>query len=57
LIEFLKDVFGAAEKFRAQRHGSSAIMHAEVQIGDSMIEMADANENFPPRAGPAQHIM
>jgi len=55
LIEFLQDVFGATEKFRAQRPGSSAIMHAEVQIGDSMIEMADANENFPPRPA-AQHI-
>jgi PhnB protein len=55
LIEFLRDVFGATEKFRAQRPGSSAIMHAEVQIGDSMIEMADANENFPPRPA-AQHI-
>ena len=55
LIEFLKDVFGAMEKFRAQRPGSSAIMHAEVQIGDSMIEMADANENFPPRPA-ALHI-
>ncbi|HXP69619.1 MAG TPA: VOC family protein [Candidatus Dormibacteraeota bacterium] len=55
LIEFLGDVFGATEKFRAQRPGSSAIMHAEVQIGDSMIEMADANENFPPRPA-AQHI-
>jgi uncharacterized glyoxalase superfamily protein PhnB len=55
LIEFLKDVFGAVEKFRAQRPDSSAIMHAEVQIGDSMIEMADANENFPPRPA-ALHI-
>ena len=55
LIEFLQDVFGATEKFRAQRPGSSAIMHAEVQIGDSMIEMADANENVPPRPA-AQHI-
>ena len=55
LIEFLKDVFGAVEKFRAQRPGSSVIMHAEVQIGDSMIEMADANENFPPMPA-AQHI-
>jgi PhnB protein len=55
LIGFLQDVFGATEKFRAQRPASSAIMHAEVQIGDSMIEMADANENFPPRPA-AQHI-
>ena len=55
LIGFLKDVFGATEKFRAQRPGSSAIMHAEVQIGDSMIEMADANEKFPPRPA-ALHV-
>jgi len=55
LIGFLQDVFGATEKFRAQRPGSSSIMHAEVQIGDSMIEMADANENFLPRPA-AQHI-
>ena len=55
LIEFLKSVFGGVERFRAQRPGSSAIMHAEVQIGDSVIEMADANEKVPPRPG-ALHI-
>ena len=55
LIGFLKDVFGAVEKFRAQRPGSNAIMHAEVQIGDSMIEMADANEKVPSRPA-ALHI-
>ena len=55
LIGFLKDVFGAVEKFRAQRPGGSAIMHAEVQIGDSMIEMADANEKVPSRPA-ALHI-
>ena len=55
LIEFLKSVFGGLERFRAQRPGSSAVMHAEVQIGDSVIEMADANEKFPPRPA-ALHI-
>jgi len=55
LIEFLKNVFGAAEKFRAQRPGSNAIMHADVQIGDSMIEMADATEQYPARPD-ALHI-
>jgi uncharacterized glyoxalase superfamily protein PhnB len=54
-IEFLKNVFGAVEKFRVQRPGSNDIMHADVQIGDSMIEMADANEQFPPRSA-ALHI-
>lgn len=53
-IDFVKRAFGAAEKFRAQRPGSPAgaaesetIMHAEVQVGDSMIELADANPQFP----------
>jgi uncharacterized glyoxalase superfamily protein PhnB len=49
LIGFLKDVFGGVERFRAQRPASNAVMHAEVNIGDSVIEMADANENVPPR--------
>ena len=55
LIGFLKDVFGGVERFRAQRPGSNAVMHAEVNIGDSVIEMADSNENFPPRPA-ALHI-
>jgi PhnB protein len=55
LIEFLKSVFGGVERFRAQRPGSSTVMHAEVQIGDSVIEMADANEKVPPRPA-ALHI-
>ena len=55
LIEFLKSVFGGLERFRAQRPGSSAVMHAEVQIGDSVIEMGDANEKVPLRPA-ALHI-
>ena len=55
LIGFLKEVFGAVEKFRVQRPGTNLIMHAEVQLGDSMIEMADANEAFPPRLA-ALHV-
>jgi PhnB protein len=48
LIEFLEGAFGAEERFRVNRPGTQVIMHAEVKIGDSMIEMADANEQFPP---------
>jgi PhnB protein len=48
LIDFMKAAFGAEERFRVARPGSDAIMHAEVKIGDSMIEMADANPQFPP---------
>ena len=47
-IEFVKQAFGAEERFRIQRPGSETIMHAEVKIGDSMIELADANAQFPP---------
>jgi uncharacterized glyoxalase superfamily protein PhnB len=48
LIEFLKAAFGAEERFRMNRPGTEVIMHAELKIGDSMLEMADANEQFPP---------
>jgi PhnB protein len=48
LIGFLKGAFGAEERLRVNRPGTEVIMHAELKIGDSMIEMADANEQFPP---------
>jgi PhnB protein len=48
LIDFLKGAFGAEERFRVNRPGTPVIMHAEVKIGDSMIEMADASDQFPP---------
>jgi PhnB protein len=48
LIEFFKKGFGAEERFRMKRPGAETIMHAEVKIGDSMIELADANPQFPP---------
>jgi PhnB protein len=48
LIEFLKGAFGAEELFRVSRPGTEFIMHAELKIGDSIVEMADANEQFPP---------
>lgn len=48
-IDFVKQAFGAEEYFRAKRPGAEdVIMHAEVKIGDSMIELADANPQFPP---------
>jgi PhnB protein len=47
-IDFVKRAFDAEEHFRAKRPGAEdAIMHAEVKIGDSMIELADANPQFP----------
>jgi PhnB protein len=54
-IDFVKNVFGAEERFRVQRPGGTAVMHAEVRLGDSMIELADANEQFP-AAPAAMHV-
>src|SRR5260370_1011869 len=47
-IEFLTKAFGGTERFRVPREpGSEFIMHAEVAIGNSIVELADANEQFP----------
>lgn len=48
-IEFLTKAFAGTERFRVPREpGTEFIMHAEVTIGNSVIELADANEQFPP---------
>src|SRR6202162_1512878 len=49
LIDFLKEGFGAVEKFRVNRPGSELVMHAEMRIGDSALEVADASEEFGAR--------
>lgn len=46
-IDFMKGVFEAEEKFRTGPPGTETIMHAELKIGDSMIEVADANPQYP----------
>jgi PhnB protein len=47
-IEFLKNAFAGTERFRVGREpGSELIMHAEVAIGNSTIELADAYEQIP----------
>jgi PhnB protein len=50
LINFYKQAFGAEEIFRVARPGSDLIMHAEVRIAGSMVELADATAEFKPRA-------
>jgi PhnB protein len=47
-IDFLVSAFNGAERIRVPKPDGS-IMHAEVGIGDSVIELADANEQHPPR--------
>ncbi len=40
LLEFLKEAFGASERVRVPRPDGS-VMHAEVQIGDSIVMMGE----------------
>ena len=47
-IDFLVAAFEGAERIRVPRPDGS-IMHAEVAIGNSVIEMGDANEQYPQR--------
>jgi len=47
-IEFLKRAFGGTEVLRVPLAGGKGIMHAQVQVGDSMIEAADFNPQFSP---------
>jgi PhnB protein len=50
LMEFLKRAFGAEEHGRYLRPDGS-LMHGEVRIGDSIVELADVPADFPgPRA-------
>ena len=50
LIKFFKEAFGAEEIFRVPRPGSDLMMHAEVRIAGSMVELADSTAEFQPRA-------
>lgn len=47
LIEFLQGVFDASEIERTELP-DGRIMHAEVRIGDSVVMMGGANEEYPP---------
>ncbi len=50
-IEFLKAGLGAVEKFRVPGPGGAdRVMHAQLQIGDAVVELADATPEFPARA-------
>src|SRR5579864_2524576 len=46
-IDFLVEAFGAVKKGRVPMPNGN-IMHAEVKLGDSMIEMSDGNEQYGP---------
>jgi PhnB protein len=48
LIDFLTVAFGGTERIRVPQPDGS-IMHAEVGVGDSVIELGDANKEHPVR--------
>ncbi|MFO7256157.1 MAG: VOC family protein [Bacteroidota bacterium] len=45
--DFLKELFGATELRRYDRPDGTVI-HMEMRIDDSVIMLADSNENYPP---------
>ena len=49
LLIFLKAAFEAEERLRVPT-ADGKIMHAEVRIGDSPVELADSTDQFPPMA-------
>ena len=48
LIDFMRDAFGAEERFRAPAP-EGGIMHAEVKLGNAMIELSDGSAEWPPK--------
>jgi PhnB protein len=48
-IDFLVAAFEGTERIRVPRPDAS-IMHAEVAIGNSVVELGDANEQYPQRS-------
>jgi len=46
-IDFLKAAFGGKERLRVPMPNGS-IMHADVAIGNGAVELADANDQYPP---------
>jgi len=48
LIEFMKQAFGAEERLRVHRDDGT-IQHAEVRIGDSVVELGEGNETWAAR--------
>ena len=50
VLEFVKEAFGGEERLRLPGPNGT-IGHAEVTIGDSVIMLADAGEQWPARPG------
>jgi uncharacterized glyoxalase superfamily protein PhnB len=50
LIEFMKQAFDAKERFKMARP-DGGIMHAEIEIGDSIVMLGEATEQWKPITG------
>jgi PhnB protein len=50
LLDFVKQGFGAEQRFRMDRPDGS-VGHAEVTIGDSVVMLAEASEQWPVMPG------
>src|SRR5215213_2101665 len=50
LVEFLKQAFGG-EPGICSRRPDGTIMHAQIRIGDSILELGEGNEKWQPRPG------
>ncbi len=55
-LEFTKQAFGASERLIVPTDDGK-IMHGELIIGDSLIEFADANDQFPARPMALHHYV
>lgn len=49
-IEFYKQAFGATERYAMPGPGGKGIMHAEIQIGDSIIMIGEENPYMPAKS-------
>lgn len=54
LLDFLREAFGAEQRVRMDTPDGS-VAHAEVTIGDSVVMLADASEQWPANPG-ALHL-
>lgn len=48
MIEFMKQAF-AAEEIAVHRSAEGRVLHAEMKIGDAMVEMGEAHDQWQPR--------
>jgi uncharacterized glyoxalase superfamily protein PhnB len=51
VMKFLRQAFGAVEKFPPMMRSDGTIMHAEMRLGDSSLMMGEASIECPPMPG------